>query len=202
MAVSLDDDELKIRELPFIYLNLLRIQLAEQQYVGLLPLQQKLTAYIEERQNQRLLIEMWLLEALIRAGQGELVDGTRPLLRALLRAEPAGYQRLFLKYQSPLLHRLLHQVAGNGASTAAYARQLLAQCGETILAERQPLSPREIEVLLLLAQGLSNRSIAEQLVVSLNTVKAHTRRLYDKLDVNSRGQAVARARALRLLDSA
>ncbi|MCB0013120.1 MAG: AAA family ATPase [Anaerolineales bacterium] len=201
-SVSLEDDEAQIRELPFIYLNLLRIQLAEQQYAGLLPLQQKLTAFIKERQNQRLQIEMWLLEALIRAGQGELADGTRPLLRALLRAEPAGYQRLFLNYQSPLLHRLLHQVAGNGASTAAYARQLLAQCGEPILAELQPLSPREMEVLLLLAQGLSNRSIAEQMVVSLNTVKAHTRRLYDKLDVNSRGQAVARARALRLLDSA
>ena len=201
-AVTPDDDGTQVRELPFIYLNLLRIQLAKQQYAGLLSLQQKLAAYIEERQNQRLQIEMWLLEALIRAGQGELADGMRPLLRALLRAEPAGYQRLFLNYRSPLLLRLLHQAAGNGATAAAYARLLLAHCGEGILAELQPLSPREMEVLLLLAQGLSNRSIAEQMVVSLNTVKAHTRRLYDKLDVNSRGQAVARARTLRLLDGA
>jgi LuxR family maltose regulon positive regulatory protein len=63
----------------------------------------------------------------------------------------------------------------------------------------QPLSSRELEVLQYLATGLTNRQIAEQMVVTINTVKAHTRRLYAKLDVSNRTQAVARARQLQLL---
>ena len=63
----------------------------------------------------------------------------------------------------------------------------------------QPLSPREIEVLQCLASGQTNRQIAEGMVVSLNTVKAHTRRLYEKLGVSNRTQAVARARDLNIL---
>jgi LuxR family maltose regulon positive regulatory protein len=62
----------------------------------------------------------------------------------------------------------------------------------------EPLSDRELEVLHLIAAGLSNQAIAEELVVALGTVKAHTATIYRKLDVNSRTQAVARARELGL----
>jgi ATP/maltotriose-dependent transcriptional regulator MalT len=62
----------------------------------------------------------------------------------------------------------------------------------------QELSPREVEVLRLVAGGLSNREIAEQLVISINTVKTHVRRLNAKLGVRSRTAAAARATRLGL----
>jgi LuxR family maltose regulon positive regulatory protein len=62
-----------------------------------------------------------------------------------------------------------------------------------------PLTPRELEVLCLICQGLSNREITERLTVTLNTVKKHTSNLYNKLGVRSRTQAIARAQALDLL---
>jgi len=65
----------------------------------------------------------------------------------------------------------------------------------------EPLSERELEVLQLIAVGLTNREIASRLFLSLNTVKAHTRNIYGKLGAHSRTQAVARARALGVLPS-
>jgi ATP/maltotriose-dependent transcriptional regulator MalT len=61
------------------------------------------------------------------------------------------------------------------------------------------LTPRELEVLRVIAEGLSNPSIAERLVISVGTVKSHTGRIYSKLGVNNRVQALARARELQLL---
>ena len=63
----------------------------------------------------------------------------------------------------------------------------------------EPLSARELEVLRLLAEGATNRAIAKQLVVSLDTVKRHVSNLFGKLEVANRTQAVARARELGLL---
>ena len=66
----------------------------------------------------------------------------------------------------------------------------------------EPLSERELEILQLIAEGLSNQEIGSQLYLSLNTVKAHTRNIYGKLGVNSRMQAAARAKALGILSTA
>ena len=63
----------------------------------------------------------------------------------------------------------------------------------------EPLSERELEVLRYIAEGLSNREIAQRLVLSINTVKSHVRKVYEKLGVHSRTQAVSRASALRIL---
>ena len=65
----------------------------------------------------------------------------------------------------------------------------------------EPLSERELEILQLVAEGLTNREIASRLYLSLNTVKAHTRNIYGKLGVNNRTQAAARGRALGILAS-
>jgi LuxR family maltose regulon positive regulatory protein len=64
----------------------------------------------------------------------------------------------------------------------------------------EPLSERELEVLRLVAQGLSNREIGERLFLALDTVKGHNRRIYDKLHVQRRTEAIARARELGLLE--
>lgn len=66
----------------------------------------------------------------------------------------------------------------------------------------EPLSERELEVLQLIAEGLTNPEIASRLFLSLNTVKVHTRNIYGKLNVHRRTQAVARARTLGILPSA
>ena len=63
----------------------------------------------------------------------------------------------------------------------------------------EPLSGRELEVLQLIAQGLSNREIGERLFLALNTVKGHNRRIFNKLQVQRRTEAIARARELNLL---
>ena len=63
----------------------------------------------------------------------------------------------------------------------------------------EPLSERELEVLRLIAQGLSNQEIGERLFLALDTVKGHNRRIFDKLQVQRRTEAVARARELGLL---
>jgi LuxR family maltose regulon positive regulatory protein len=63
----------------------------------------------------------------------------------------------------------------------------------------EPLTKRELEVLQLLAAGLSNAEIADQFVITVGTVKAHTASIYQKLNVNRRSQAVARARELKIL---
>ena len=63
----------------------------------------------------------------------------------------------------------------------------------------EPLSARELEVLTLIAAGLSNQAIAARLFLALDTVKGHNRRIFEKLQVQRRTEAVAKARALRLL---
>jgi LuxR family maltose regulon positive regulatory protein len=107
--------------------------------------------------------------------------------------------------------RLLYEASSRGVH-AGYARQLLAAfpleepdegaspttpAAGTRLAE--PLSARELEVLPLIAEGLTNQEIAARLYLSLHTVKAHARNIYAKLGVSSRTQAAARGRALGLL---
>ena len=70
---------------------------------------------------------------------------------------------------------------------------------KTLLTYPAGLTEREVEVLRLIAAGLSNREIADQLVLALSTVKSYVNTIYGKLQVESRTQAVARARALHLL---
>lgn len=66
-------------------------------------------------------------------------------------------------------------------------------------AQKHELSPRELEVLQLMAGGLSNQEIAERLFVSLNTVKTHASKIFEKLDVKRRTQAVEKARRLKII---
>jgi LuxR family maltose regulon positive regulatory protein len=103
---------------------------------------------------------------------------------------------------------ILLAAAGQQARQHSFARQLPEVAAlETLLAQRrgslavaaEPLSERELEVLQLIAQGLSNREIGERLFLALDTVKGHNRRIFDKLQVQRRTEAVARARELGLI---
>jgi len=129
------------------------------------------------------------------------------LKRALQLAEPEGYARVFMDAGEPMAH-LLRQAARHGIAPT-YVGQLLAALGASTEGQAEielsplvePLSDREIEVLGLLAEGLSNPEIAQRLFISLPTVKSHTRNIYGKLGVHSRKQAVVQARALGILAS-
>jgi LuxR family maltose regulon positive regulatory protein len=117
--------------------------------------------------------------------------------------------RVFIDKGQPMA-RLLYQAAERGIAPE-YAGRLLAAFPAVELVPTapsrpssemiEPLSEREREVLLLVAEGLSNREIAQRLFLSLSTVKVHTYNIYGKLGVHSRTQAVAKARALGILPS-
>jgi ATP/maltotriose-dependent transcriptional regulator MalT len=96
--------------------------------------------------------------------------------------------RLIEPLSSPEVFRLVDRIRGKLDSFSAFPQPLA-----------EPLSPRELEVLQLLAQGLSNREIGEQLFLALDTVKGHNRRIYGKLGVKSRTQAISQAAALGIL---
>jgi LuxR family maltose regulon positive regulatory protein len=156
-------------------------------------------------------VELLALQAVAYQVQGDTERALAVLERTLRLAEPDGYVRVFVEAGEPMAH-LLYEAASRGVA-ANYVGRLLAAfppvpeapaVGPAAAPPHQaelvePLSPRELEVLRLLAQGLSNREIAERLVISLSTVKGHTSNIYGKLAVGSRTQAVARARALGIL---
>jgi ATP/maltotriose-dependent transcriptional regulator MalT len=135
---------------------------------------------------------------------GNMPRALTVLARALTLGQSEGYVRVFLDEGAPMAKLLRH--AGSHGVSPKYVAGLLSQfdreIGITPGAHQpliEPLTVRELEVLRLLADGLSNGEIARQLVVALGTVKTHTASLYRKLDVISRTQAVARARELGLL---
>ena len=157
-------------------------------------------------------IEIQALRALALQALGKQDEALDALASTLALAEPEGYVRVFLDNGGPM-RVLLKQAASHGIALGYVTRLLAAfdgPAGEG--AERpgahipsqplvEPLTGREVEVLQLLAKGLSNREISQRLFISLPTVKSHTSNIYGKLGVHSRKEAVARARALGMLPS-
>jgi LuxR family maltose regulon positive regulatory protein len=151
-------------------------------------------------------IEILVLQALALHAQDQTARAMIPLERALALAEPERYVRLFAD-EGELMAELLHHAASRGLMPD-YARRLLAGFGDVSAspppearALAEPLSEREIEVLRLLAARLSSQEMADELCISVNTVRTHIRNIYDKLSVHNRAQAAERARALGLLSS-
>jgi len=158
------------------------------------------------------LIEILVLQALTQQAAGDPSQAHQTLARALALAEPGGYMRVFVD-EGPPMARLLYEVLSQGRGSD-YVQHLLAAFPDakpkhpkTMQSQVsddewvEPLSDRELDVLRLIAEGLTNQDIAAKLYLSLNTVKAHSRNIYGKLGVKSRTQAAARARALGLLRS-
>jgi LuxR family maltose regulon positive regulatory protein len=158
-------------------------------------------------------IEILGLQALLFEDMGQHDKAMDRLQRALDLAEPEGFFRIFVD-QGPSMARLLYQALSNGIAPG-YVQRLLAAFPDiepepvstpmkNLTSEDEwvePLSERELEVLNLIAQGLTNQEISARLYLSLNTVKAHTRNIYSKLNVNNRTQATNKARSLGLLIS-
>ncbi len=138
------------------------------------------------------------------------VDKGAPMAGLLARFKERGLGPLSKRGGMPELGLAARRRAGRAQAEAllAYADRLLAAFGpETLAAAKvaapalvEPLSEREIEVLRLMAAGLSNQEIADQLIVAIGTVKKHTHNIYGKLGVRSRTQALLLARELDLLE--
>jgi LuxR family maltose regulon positive regulatory protein len=221
-GLSADDDLSFLRE--FEHITLARILIAQasspitqhkgepkdgsnHEAIGLL---ERLLKAAEEGCRMGSVIEILALQALAYKAQGDTPQALISLERALTLAEPEGFIRIFAD-EGPPMAGLLYEALSSGIAPD-YVRRLMAafpveEQGETELSESQdsqsdliePLSERELEVLRLIAEGLTNREIGERLFLSLNTIKAHTRNIYGKLDTHNRTQAVARARTLGIM---
>jgi len=190
------------------YLAVVRLILAQRQPERAIEMLTFLQNLVERRSFQRRIIEILALKALAQHQMGDLDQALQNIGRALALAEPEGYQRTFVDEGEPMT-RLLYQAVAQGISPD-YAGRLLAvlaqESPEAQPARKalvgdliEPLSEREVEVLSLVAEGLSNGEIAGRLYISLSTVKGHTTNIFSKLGVKNRTQAVARARSLDLL---
>jgi LuxR family maltose regulon positive regulatory protein len=186
------------------HLTLARILVAQGKPDNAAGLLTRLLEAAESTQRWGSAIEALELLALTQYKKTEPERALHALERALSLAEPEGYVRIFVD-EGPPMAEMLRQAAERGIAPR-YVCELLTEfgapdpvgpCHAQPLIE--PLSDREIEVLRLAAAGLSNREIAEQLYISINTVKAHTKSVYRKLDVHNRTQAINRAQELGLL---
>jgi LuxR family maltose regulon positive regulatory protein len=188
--------------------TLARVLLATDEPDEALSLLDGLVPSVEANGRRGNLIEILALRALAQQALGEMGAATADLARALDLAESEGYVRTFVDMGEPMA-ALLRQVAARGVAPAHVGRLLAAFGDEHLYALAsaaprmqplpEPLTERELEVLELLAEGLSNAEIGQRLYISLPTVKSHTRNIYGKLDVHSRDQAVIHARALGIL---
>jgi LuxR family maltose regulon positive regulatory protein len=216
-GLSAHDDLSYLRE--FEHITMARVILAryksdreERPVHKAMGLLERLLQAAEEGGRTGRVIEILVVRVLAHEALGERPSALVPLERALTLAEPEGYVRIFVDEGRPMA-RLLTDAASRGIMPDYTARLLAAFEAEehksavgSHLSHApldqsliEPLSQRELEVLQLIAQGLSNREIGERLFLAVITVKGHNRNIFRKLQVRRRTEAVARARELGLL---
>ncbi len=197
---------------------LARVSLAQKKCGDALDLLSHLAANAQSAGRTGRLIEILILTALAQQQMGETAPALHTLEESLALAEPGGYIRIYLDEGQPVQTLLMDWLRNaQPGSLQALGRFLLAQFdGETMVVKShqtnagntaalanealaEPLSPRELEVLALIARGKTNPQIAEAFVVARGTVKAQAASIYRKLDVTNRTEAVARARQLGIL---
>ena len=194
------DDELSyLRE--FEHITLARLLLAQRELSAAASLLDRLLHAAEAGGRAGSVLEILVLQALTHQSRGGAVAAQQTLRRALVLGEPDGYVRSFLD-EGPQIVTLLQELDRQGIALS-YVRMLLAVGRTAIPSLKQPLidplSERELDVLRLLGSELSGPEIAQELVVSLHTVRSHTKSIYGKLGVNSRRAAVREAELLQLL---
>jgi LuxR family maltose regulon positive regulatory protein len=163
----------------------------------------------EEGGRNGSMIEILILQSLAHQAQGDQPRALGSLERALTLAEPEGYLRSFIDEGEAMRLLIEKQARNRDHPLSGYADKLLAAFTQPATAPKsvsiyqksdrmEPLSERELEVLKLLRSELSGPEIAGQLIVSLNTLRTHTKNIYNKLGVNNRRAAVRRAEELNL----
>jgi LuxR family maltose regulon positive regulatory protein len=206
--LSAQDDLDYVHE--FEHITLGRILLAESRREGVdhslppaMAFLERLRQAADEGDRIGSVVEILVLQALAYQMRGDVPAALVPLRRALTIAEPEGCVRVFLD-EGPSLAALLEAVTKRG-DASTYAHELLTAFGHgkdrTPIKQDlvEPLSDRELEVLRLLTTDLDGPDIARELVVSLSTIRSHTKAIYSKLGVSSRRGAVHRGEELGLL---
>lgn len=184
-------------------LLLARIWLAQGHPAAALNLLQEALHELEAAGRIRLVVEANVLQALAYARQNETAASQKAVIRALALARPEGYVRVFVengRSLAALLHHVRHLFPN-------YVAQLLSAMGEGAATSQagsglllDALTERERDIMALIAQGQTNRQIADALFISVGTVKGHINHIFGKLAVQNRTQALVRARELDLLD--
>jgi LuxR family maltose regulon positive regulatory protein len=209
------------------YLTLVRVRLAQGQSQPTgshLPEALRLLAWLlpaaEAGGRTGSVIEILILRALALQAQGEASEALTVLEQALTLAEPEGYIRTFVDEGEPMAELLRHAYS-RGIRPGYVSKLLIAFSNPRFEASDfgidptdqatirnpkseiqnliEPLSPREIELLRLVAAGQTNQEIAQELFLAIGTVKKHLNNIFGKLGVSSRTQAIARGRELELL---
>jgi LuxR family maltose regulon positive regulatory protein len=212
-GLSASDEEMSYAREPE-YLTLVRVRIVQGREHPTGPFLSEalvlLARFLEDAEaklRMRSVLEILILRALALEAQGDHPGALTALGRALILAEPEGYIRLFIDEGIPMA-TLLRQAHMHDIEPGYVAHLLTAfeQTGASLNLRDsnahqlvEPLTAREREVLQLLVDGASNREIAHQLVLSVNTVKKHVYNICGKLGVKSRAQAIAQARTLDLL---
>ncbi|HYB02311.1 MAG TPA: LuxR C-terminal-related transcriptional regulator, partial [Ktedonobacteraceae bacterium] len=196
----------KTHELP---LSQARVHLAQGNSSSALAVLESWRQQVEAKRWQDERLKVMILQALALQSNGEQDQAVHLLYDALELAEPGGFIRLFVDEGLPMAH-LLSEAVSLGRMPD-YLGKLLSvfdaeQQQREVTSSRpsdqpliEPLSRRELEVLQLMAEGLSNQEMSERLFLALDTVKGHNRKIFAKLQVQRRTEAVARARELGLL---
>lgn len=212
---SVDDELSYLRE--FEHITLARVLLAEYQVnrkersiQDTLRLLKRLLKAAEDQKRMGSMLEILITTALAYHALGNTSQAFASLERALSLAQPEGYFRIFVNKSEPMRSLLLDfggsiekQPRGKEHELHGYVEKLLSAFVPTNdipqSNSNELLSQRELEVLRLIAQGLSNDEISQRLFLALDTVKGHNRRIYGKLQVQRRTEAIIRARELGLL---
>jgi LuxR family maltose regulon positive regulatory protein len=202
------DSEIEIyRDLE--YKILAHVLFAQKRYEEARSLAERITRKAQEIGKRHLELEGLILLALVFSALGNQDQAFAHLESAFSISEPQGYIRIFVD-QGPPMAQLLYEALKQDISPTYVQKLLVAFPVEEPDTEGihqdqsglvEPLSEREIEVLELMAAGLTYQDIAEQLFISPHTVKTHSRNIYAKLDVGNRTLAVGKARTLGILRS-
>jgi LuxR family maltose regulon positive regulatory protein len=209
-SLSVKDEASYLGE--YEHLTLARTRLAEGSFTGVHEMLERLLALAESQKRMGSIIEILLTQVLVFQAQDNPSQALATLKRALTLTEPEGYIRVYVDEGEALRFlisdfRLQIEIQSHGQDRKliGYLDKILAafpQPKSKIVNPKSemvdPLSERELEVLQLLRSELSGPEIAQRLIVSLNTLRTHTKKIFNKLGVNNRRAAVRRAEELDL----
>jgi LuxR family maltose regulon positive regulatory protein len=189
-----------------------RVHLARRETAAAISVLERWRGQVEARGLEDERLKVVVLQAVALQAQGNQDEALQVLGEALALAEPGGFIRMFVDEGAPIV-QLLSEAYDRGivpdyinkllvafsADEQQSKRKTALSAAAAVQPPTEPLSQRELEVLQLIAQGLSNSEISERLFLALDTVKGHNRKIFEKLQVQRRTEAVARARELGLL---
>jgi LuxR family transcriptional regulator, maltose regulon positive regulatory protein len=212
-GISVEDEVRYLTE--YEHLTLARVRLADGSFDGVNDPLNRLLALAEAQHRTGSVIEILLTQALVDQAQGDGLKAHVALERALRLAEPEGYLRTFVEQGKAMRQLLLDFSSAKKEQPAhplhSYVDKIVAAfsppvkvISKSAISNQppeiiEPLTDRELEILHLMAQGLSNHEIGQRLFLALNTVKGHNRHIFGKLQVQRRTEAIARARESGLL---